>query len=189
VRHQGSVYIASDPSELQLLEELHDINRHNHYASELMSPDACRLRYPALHPSYCMGGLFFPEEITIEPRTMIHRVIAYLQEQCALTYHPLSHVVTCEAVSKGVRVEDTGGRSFTADKVIICSGREFKSLYPQLFFQSGIEVAKLHMMQTYPQRGTRLPGSILTGLTIRRYESFQECPSYEVDPIVKTKMR
>ena len=52
---------------------------------ELMSPDACRLRYPALKPSYYTGGLFFPEEITIEPRTMIHRLIAYLQEQFALT--------------------------------------------------------------------------------------------------------
>ena len=34
---------------------------------ELMSPDACRLTYPALKPSYYTGGLFFPEEITIEP--------------------------------------------------------------------------------------------------------------------------
>jgi glycine/D-amino acid oxidase-like deaminating enzyme len=54
---------------------------------ELMSPDACRLKYPAFKPSYCTGGLCFPQEIPIEPRTMIHRLIAYLQEQFALTNH------------------------------------------------------------------------------------------------------
>jgi hypothetical protein len=34
------------------------------------------------------------------------------------------------------------------------------------------------MMQTYPFASVTLKSPILTGLTIRRYESFQECPSY-----------
>ena len=32
------------------------------------------------------------------------------------------------------------------------------------------------LLETQPTQ--RIPGSILTGLTIRRYESFKECPSY-----------
>jgi len=34
------------------------------------------------------------------------------------------------------------------------------------------------MMETLPQPGLVLGPNILTGLSIRRYESFQECPSY-----------
>jgi glycine/D-amino acid oxidase-like deaminating enzyme len=34
------------------------------------------------------------------------------------------------------------------------------------------------MLSTFPQQTQVIPGSILTGWTIRRYESFQECPSY-----------
>lgn len=178
VRPQGSVYIASDQDELGLLEELHEINTHNDYPSLLLSQDACLATYPALQRSYCVGGLVFPEEVTIEPRCMIHRLLAYLQEQCALCYQPLAHAVACEVGPQGVRVEDTQGRTYLADKVIICSGREFKSLYPQVFYGSDIEVVKLQMMQTYPCAGVSLKSSLLTGLTIRRYESFQECPSY-----------
>ena len=61
---------------------------------------------------------------------------------------------------------------------VCCSGREFQSLYPQVFYARDIEVAKLQMMQTSPCEGITLKLSILTGLTIRRYESFQECPAY-----------
>jgi FAD dependent oxidoreductase TIGR03364 len=178
VRQQGSVYIASDRDELGLLEELHEINQHNDYPSLLLSQDACLATYPALRRSYCVGGLVFPDEVTVEPRYMIHRLIAYLQEQFALCYQPLAHAVACEVILQGVRVEDTQGRAYLADKVIICSGREFKSLYPQIFYGSDIEVVKLQMMQTYPLADVPLKSSLLTGLTIRRYESFQECPSY-----------
>ncbi|MEZ4903832.1 MAG: hypothetical protein R2822_19815 [Spirosomataceae bacterium] len=34
------------------------------------------------------------------------------------------------------------------------------------------------MLQTIPFPELRMKGNILTGLTIRRYESFQQCPSY-----------
>ena len=35
------------------------------------------------------------------------------------------------------------------------------------------------MLRTRPQAGYRLPGSILTGWSIRRYEAFYECPSFK----------
>lgn len=171
VRQQGSIYIASDQDELGLLEELHEINKLNDYPSLLYSKDACLAMYPALQRSYCMGGLLFPEEVTVESRMMIHQLIAYLQEQFALCYQPLAHAVSCESRPEGVRVEDTQGRTYLADKVVICSGHEFKSLYPQIFYRSDIEVAKLQMMQTYPFASVTLKSPILTGLTIRRYES------------------
>jgi hypothetical protein len=34
------------------------------------------------------------------------------------------------------------------------------------------------MLQTHLQENLVLLGSVLTGLTIRRYESFRECPSF-----------
>nr|HMU05273.1 TIGR03364 family FAD-dependent oxidoreductase [Saprospiraceae bacterium] len=53
-------------------------------------------------------------------------------------------------------------------------------LFPELFVESDITLEKLQMMETIPQKVTvKIPGSILTGWTIRRYESFQECPSYQ----------
>ena len=51
-------------------------------------------------------------------------------------------------------------------------------LFGDLFLESGIITSKLQMFRTLPMPEVKLEGNILTGLTIRRYESFQECPSY-----------
>jgi FAD dependent oxidoreductase TIGR03364 len=109
---------------------------------------------------------------------MIHRLIAYLQEQLQLSYQPNTLVTFCDFVNGKCIVEDNLGRAYTSNKVIICNGRDFRQLYPEVFFASDIKVSKLQMMKTLPQPGYQLKGSILTGLSIRRYESFEECPSY-----------
>jgi FAD dependent oxidoreductase TIGR03364 len=179
VRQEGSVYIASDEAELALICELRDINRKEGYPSVLLKKQDCLEKYPGLKESYCKGALFFPGEITVEPHKMIHRLIACMQEQLALTYQPNTLVTFCDYVNRKCITEDNLGRAYTSDKVIICNGRDFRNLYPQLFYESDIEVSKLQMMQTIPFENFSLKGSILTGLSIRRYESFHECPSYK----------
>jgi FAD dependent oxidoreductase TIGR03364 len=175
VRQHGSVYIASDETELVLINELQDINQKEGYPSQLLKQGDCLEKYPGLKESYCKGALFFQEE---EPEKMIHQLIAYMQEQLALTYQPRTLVTFCDYVNGKCIVEDNLGRAYTSDKVIICNGRDFRNLYPQLFYESDIEVSKLQMMKTIPVENYSLKGSILTGLSIRRYESFHECPSY-----------
>jgi FAD dependent oxidoreductase TIGR03364 len=178
VRQQGSVYIASDETELTLINELRDINRKEGYPSLLLKQSDCLEKYPGLNAGYCKGALFFPEEITVEPEKMIHRLIGCMQEQLALTYQPNTLVTFCDFVNGKCIVEDNLGRAYTGDKVIICNGRDFRNLFPQLFYESDIEVSKLQMMKTVPVENYSLKGSILTGLSIRRYESFHECPSF-----------
>ena len=74
----------------------------------------------------------------------------------------------------------TADRStFKANQTLICNGSDFKTLYPQLFADSDLQLSKLQMLQTKPQQNYKLPGSILTGLSIRRYEAFYECPSFK----------
>ncbi|HSC36392.1 MAG TPA: FAD-dependent oxidoreductase, partial [Chitinophagaceae bacterium] len=70
------------------------------------------------------------------------------------------------------------GNAYTADKLVICNGRDFRHLFPDLFYASDIEVSKLQMMRTVPFSNFRIRGSVLSGLSIRRYESFRDCPSF-----------
>ena len=90
-----------------------------------------------------------------------------------------SPVIACDQLTNGVELVLAGGEKYSAKKVFICNGDEFQLLYPEIFKNSDIEITKLQMMQTKPQGSYVLPGSVLTGLTIRRYESFYECPSYK----------
>jgi FAD dependent oxidoreductase TIGR03364 len=179
VRENGSVYIASDATELTLLEELSEINKKRGYLSVITSKESCLEKYSGLRASYCMGGLSFPQEITVEPSRMIHHLIAFLTEQLAVQYRPLSWVRSVAFNNDRCVVETSDGTNFSGDQVIICNGRDFKSLYPEVFFKSDIEVSKLQMMQTTPMHDYILPGSVFSGLSIRRYESFAECPSYK----------
>ncbi len=178
MQQSGSLYIASNPGEWQLLEELYQINQAEGYPSQLLDAAACLRRYPGLKASYCQGGLFFPEEISVEPRSMIRRVLHYLAEQKGLDYRPATLVRAVDPSHGGCRVTDHRGRVHEADHVLICSGSEFHVLFPELFAQSPLQAVKLHMMQTQPQARTRIKGNLLTGLTIRRYESFRACPSH-----------
>jgi glycine/D-amino acid oxidase-like deaminating enzyme len=77
----------------------------------------------------------------------------------------------------------SAGRAITAAKAVICNGGEFKLLFPEHFSRSGIVVSKLQMMRTRPMPEVPLEGNILTGLSIRRYESFEECPSFQKMPV------
>jgi FAD dependent oxidoreductase TIGR03364 len=87
--------------------------------------------------------------------------------------------VGCDFNGTGVHVQTNRGERLTAEKVVICNGAEFRLLFPEYFRASGIELSKLHMMKTVSMPQVRLRGNILTGLTIRRYESFSECPSFK----------
>lgn len=179
VRPNGSVYIASDEDEMQLIEELRAINVSNDYSSELLTKATCLEKYPGLRADYCKGGLFFPDEITVDARQMIHRVIAYLKEQMGLIYHQATPVLAVEKQDGNCCVTCHRGEHYEAEKVIVCSGAEFKLLFPDLFDKSDLEISLLQMMQTVTQKNQRVLGNILTGLSIRRYESFRECPSYQ----------
>lgn len=179
VRQNGTVYIASDNDELQLLEELRHINHQNNYRSSLLTAKESLIQYPGLKSSYTKGALFFPEEITVEPRLLVQKVLDYLTETFKLDYFNNTLALSCERVNENVIVKTACGETLYANKTIICNGSDFKILFPQIFEQSNIEVTKLQLMQTVPQPSNyQLKGAILTGLSIRRYECFQECPSY-----------
>ena len=177
VRQEGSIYIASNEEETQLLLELNAINLANSYTSKLLTKEECFEMYPGLRADYVKMGLFFPEEVMVEPRLMIGKLQAYLEE-VGVDVFMNKTVVECNALTNWVQVHTTDNTSLSAAKVIICNGSDFKTLYPSLFAESDLIVSKLQMMQTKHQPNYKLPSSILTGLSIRRYEAFSECPSY-----------
>ena len=179
VRQEGSVYIASNEEETQLLLELNAINLANAYPSKLLTQGECLEKYPGLRTDYVKMGLFFPEEIMVEPRLMIGRLQDYLRE-LGLEIFFNKTVIECNALTNWVQVHSTDNTTLSGTKVIICNGSDFKNLYPNRFAESDLVVSKLQMMQTKPQPNYKLPSSVLTGLSIRRYEAFSECPSYSV---------
>lgn len=177
VRPFGSVYVASDAEELEILHEAQSIFNDKDYPNELLSIEKTRAAYPYLRKEYVKGSLFFPDDVSVEPDRMIYQLLQYAQSEYGITYQPNTAVVDCIPTQDGVEIVTTGKQRFAGSKVVICSGDEFRLLFPETFANSGLVVSKLQMMQTNPIP-IAMKGNILTGLTIRRYESFEECPSF-----------
>ncbi|MBR9854756.1 MAG: TIGR03364 family FAD-dependent oxidoreductase [Algicola sp.] len=178
IRQNGTVYLASNEEEERLLVELRAINSGNDYESRMLTKKECLEKYPGLRKEYVLSGLYFPQEVTVEPKTMIHRLQKYLMVLKGLEIKFDFPVVSCESDGEWVTVRNTKNEVVHGKKVIICNGADFKNLYPETFASSDLEVSKLQMMQTKPQKNYALKGSILTGWSIRRYEAFSECPSF-----------
>jgi FAD dependent oxidoreductase TIGR03364 len=180
VRNNGSIYIASDTDEVQMLHELSAHYKQVGYTHELWSKEQILQTYPMMKDTYVKEAIVFKQEVSVEPDLMIHRLHAYMQtkfEQYTLKYD--TTVMACEDYADLVKVTTSDMQLFETDKVIICNGYEFKILYRSLFDDSGLKISKLQMMRTKPMKDLHLPGNILTGLTTRRYESFEEyCPSF-----------
>ena len=136
-------------------------------------------KFDGLRSDYCKGGLFFPEELSIDSGEMIIKLHKLLQEKLDLKIYNNTTVIETYEDNNQCVAQTSDGQQLQAAKIIICGGHEFKTLYPNVFNESDLVVTKLQMLQTKAQGIYSLQGNILTGLSIRRYESFQECPSFQ----------
>jgi FAD dependent oxidoreductase TIGR03364 len=178
VRENGSTYLASDAGEWQLLLEAHQFYAEQGYSSTLLDRTACLACFDRLRADYCVGGLHFAQELTVEPRLLIGRVLEYMVRALGLHYLPNTLAVACHVRADACQTTTAAGATFHSGQVAVCTGGEFRALFPDLFAQSGMQLCKLQMMRTVPLPHLRLPGAILTGRSIRRYEAFHALPSY-----------
>ncbi|PKH51622.1 TIGR03364 family FAD-dependent oxidoreductase [Tenacibaculum sp. Bg11-29] len=179
IRQNGTVYLASNDEEVQLIEELHQINKANNYKSQLLTKNQCLEKYSGLRNDYCKAGLFFPEEVTVEPRAMIHRLHTFMTKNLTVDIYYNTTVIDVEELTVETIAITSEGKIYKGNKILVCNGSDFKTLYPKIYNESDLIVSKLQMLQTKSQGSYKLDGSILTGLTIRRYEAFEECASWE----------
>jgi FAD dependent oxidoreductase TIGR03364 len=177
IRNEGSVYFASDEEEHQLLLELHEINKNNGYASQMLTKQACHTMYPNLKKDYAVSGLYFEDELKAEPSMTLKLFTNYLVH--VMGVHVQFHTFVTDIYSNDNEAIafDSFGEKYICDHLLVCTGDDFQTLYPWFYKKADMEVVKLQMLELIPQESW-LKGNILTGWTIRRYESFQECPSY-----------
>lgn len=177
VNPTGSLYVASTEIERRVLAEFAQIQAEQ-YPSVYLDAGEALSRYPFLQASYCQGALHFPNDLIIDPQRLLRQLIPHLVEQGLFEYIPRTLVIGVEPMGQGCEVRDAQGHSFTADHVFLCSGTEYRTLFPQHFAASGLQICKLQMLRTAPQPEPLLPHALLSGLSIRRYPAFKSVPAY-----------
>ena len=70
------------------------------------------------------------------------------------------------------------GAELHARHVVVCNGSDLRTLFPDRFAAAGFERCKLLMLRTVAAAAVRLPTTLASGLTLRRYPAFASCPSW-----------
>jgi FAD dependent oxidoreductase TIGR03364 len=118
-------------------------------------------------------GLFSKGEVNVDPRQVIAELPGWLASRFGVRFRFGAAVTAYDRPHL-----TAGGEAWRADSVIICSGQDLSTLFPEALGALGLVPCKLQMMRTDPAPdGWRLGPMLAAGLTQRHYRAFEGCPT------------
>lgn len=170
----GSIHLAHRPDEWAVLEEFRQKSESLGYSCELLTAKQVAQRTPAANPSGLLGGLLSSTELCVNPRRVIAEMPAWLAQEHGVHFE-FDQTVTSVEPSK---LRTAKGRWIAAERVVVCGGADFASLFPDILASSGMQLCKLQMLKTVPPPNSwRLGPHLASGLTLRHYHNFEICDS------------
>jgi D-hydroxyproline dehydrogenase subunit beta len=178
----GSIHLAHRDDEWAVLEEFASVAPGLGYSVELLSRADVLRRTEAANPEGLLGGLLSSTELAVNPRTAVRALPGWLASHLDVRFEPGTTITNVEPG----RVRSADGRTWAFDRIIICSGADFETLFPELFRDSGLVRCKLQMLKTVSQpRGWTMGPHLASGLTLRHYANFAVSASL---PVLKRRI-
>lgn len=168
----GSLHVAYFEDEWQVLQELHEIFTGDERPVSLMKKDILTGKFNGINPDKLLGGLYSDSEMIVDPREALAMMPLYLAEYLDVKFIWSQAVTSAE--SGRVYLNN---KVMEADVICICSGEDFKTLYPEEFNTLEITKCKLQMMRFVSDEGFRIGTSVCGGLSLIHYKSFSAAPS------------
>ena len=172
INNNGSLHVVYSEDELAILNEFIDLYSNSSYQCRLITPKEITDKFSIVKKDNLQGGLFSETESTVNAREAIRRIPLWLQEKFGLVLK-FGHVVT-EISLPHVK---TARENWRAEKVFVCSGADFETLYPGVFDQHAVSKCKLQMLKAIPDRKVTVGPTLCAGLTLRHYAAFNRCSS------------
>lgn len=172
VNANGSLHLAYEKDEQDVLEEFLALYRNCGYQCELISPASAVKKSNAIREKSLKAALWSETEMIVYPREAIRRIPMWLEERFGLLLR-FGHVVT------GINLPQvfTARETWDVGRVVVCSGADFETLFPQVFDTQGLIKCKLQMMKAVPVSPVDIGPSLCAGLTLRHYAAFSKCAS------------
>lgn len=173
----GSMHVVYHEDEVAVLEEFMAMYKDAPFQCELLSPQQVWAKSPVVKTDKLKAGLWSATESTVYSREALRRIPEWLVKRYGLI---LKYGHTVVEVSPPHIV--TARETWHVDKVFICSGADFETLYPEVYDQQPLTKCKLQMMKAVSDRPIKIGPSLCAGLTLRHYSAFAKCKSLkEVD--------
>lgn len=169
---KGSLHLAYNKLELQVIEELVEVNKNIRPIKLLSKENALQLSQ-AINTENLLGALYSEDEMIVEARVAIEKIPAYLTEKYGVEFkfNTAINFIDHPHVS-------SGEQNWNADEIYVCSGADFETLYPKIFAANNFTKCKLQMMRLIAQENNfRIGPSLCGGLSLIHYKAFEAASS------------
>lgn len=168
----GSLHLAYHDDERHVLEEFCAIYKESPYRMKLLRPGEVKESSPSVKLTGLKAALWSQTEATVNPREAIRTIPIWMKEKYKLELR-----FGCPVHEISYPFVKTSTETWRVDKVIVCPGADFDTLYPEMFREAPITKCKLQMMKGTVAESTSLGATLCAGLTLRHYAAFSKCKS------------
>ncbi|KQZ79086.1 FAD-dependent oxidoreductase [Mesorhizobium sp. Root157] len=168
VIQQGMLVAAQRPEALSLLEAFQQTGQGQ--MCQLLTRNQVASHQPELDASKIAGGLHSPFELRIESREAIPRLASFLAG-----HHHVEFRRGVTVLSVAPPAVETSHGTIKADKVAVCPGDDFATLYPDRIGRHGVRRCKLQMLRL-ANPGFALRSALVSDLSLIRYEGYAQLP-------------
>ena len=170
VLHEGLYVSAVRPQALQVLQDFMATPMGE--GCELLGVQEAARRAPALNLDGAQGVLYSPHELRVESRTAIGLLARWLAEVHGVVFR-FGEAVLQVATPKVV----TARATLHAERVVVCTNTELHGLFAERLAPHGLQLCQLQMLRVQPEPGFRLPGAVMSDLSLVRYHGYSRLPA------------
>jgi D-hydroxyproline dehydrogenase subunit beta len=163
----GSLHLAYHEDEAEVLREFVGMAG-SACSATLLTGAEIEARFPAVRSTGLRCGMWSPLEITVDPRQVIGELPDWLHRA-----HGIDFVFETAVLGYDRPRVVTAAGDWRADRLLVCTGADFRELAPQAFAAAGLIPCKLQMMRSMPV--PRISVMLAAGLTLRHYRAFADC--------------
>lgn len=136
----------------------------------LLTPDEVVMRQPALQADRVLGGLFSPNELRVESRDAIPRIVAFLEERHGVEFRwgtSVNHIAA--------PVVETSRGPLRAARIVVCPGDDLSGLYPERIARYDVQRCRLQMLRLRAP-GLHMDAALMSDLSLLRYGGYAALP-------------
>lgn len=172
INPNGSLHLAYHTDERNVLEEFYELYADSPYQCKFLAPNEVSAISPTTRSVGLKAALWSKTEATVNPREAIRTIPLWLKEKFGLQlrFGKAVHEVSIPWVK-------TADEEWQVQKVFVCPGADFDTLFPEVYQQQSITKCKLQMMKAVASDAPSLGPTLCAGLTLRHYPAFTKCQS------------
>lgn len=167
VEHHGMNVAAQRPEAMALVEAF--VASPSGTGCQVLSRAQLLARQPQLDPAAVLGGLFSPDEIRVESRLALPKIVAWLRGQ------GVEFRFSTAVAAVAPPIVDTSTGPIRARKIVVCPGDDLTGLLADRIAARGVTRCKLQMLRL-ADPGFRMAAALVSDLSLLRYDGFAKLP-------------